>query len=85
MKAFYDLFHAMASGGTATLNLNTGNFSKIEISLPKEEILKDFHSEVEPLFDKIYTNQEQICTLEKLRDTLLPKLMSGEVRIANHG
>ncbi len=81
MKSSYDLLHAMASGGTATLNLNTGNFSKIEIPLPKEEMLKEFHNEVEPLFDKIYTNQTQIRTLEKLRDTLLPKMMSGEVKV----
>jgi type I restriction enzyme S subunit len=36
---------------------------------------------VEPYFDKIFINQIQIRTLEKLRDTLLPKLMSGEVRV----
>jgi len=83
MKDSYDLLHAMASGGTATLNLNTGNFSKINILLPPEELLKEFHNEVEPTFDKIFTNQTQIRTLEQLRDTLLPKLMSGEVRV-NH-
>jgi type I restriction enzyme S subunit len=32
--------------------------------------------------EKIFFNQSQICTLEKLRDTLLPKLMGGEVRVA---
>lgn len=36
---------------------------------------------VEPMFDKIFFNTKQLRTLEKLRDTLLPKLMSGEVRI----
>ena len=81
MKSSYDLLHAMASGGTATLNLNTGNFAKIEIPLPDEKLLKDFHNEIKPLFDKIFYNQTQIRTLEKMRDTLLPKLMSGEVRV----
>lgn len=81
MKFSYDLLHTMASGGTATLNLNTGNFSKIEIPFPKEKLLVQFNSEVEPLFDKIYSNQSQIRTLEKLRNTLLPKLMSGEIRV----
>ncbi len=81
MKASYDLLHAMASGGTATLNLNTSNFSKIKIPLPQEEILLEFHNEVEPLFDKIYLNQKNIKTLENLRDTLLPKLMSGEIKV----
>ncbi|MGA1846522.1 restriction endonuclease subunit S [Deferribacter abyssi] len=81
MKYLKSLLVAMASGGTTTLNLNTGDFSKITIPLPEENILKIFHNLVEPLFDKILINQQQIRTLEKLRDTLLPKLMSGEVRV----
>jgi len=81
MKNSKNLLTAMASGGTATLNLNTGNFSKIEVPLPEENILKKFHNIIEPLFDKIFVNQQQIRTLEQLRNTLLPKLMSGEVRV----
>lgn len=72
---------AMASGGTATDNLNTGDFSNIEIQVPPSEVTSGFHSVVNPLFDKILSNQIQIRTLESLRDTLLPKLMSGEVRV----
>lgn len=81
MKNSSHLLIAMASGGTATLNLNTSNFSKIEVTLPNENILTNFHIIVEPMFDKIFFNTKQLRTLEKLRDTLLPKLMSGEVRI----
>jgi type I restriction enzyme S subunit len=81
MKDIKDLLIAMASGGTTTLNLNTKDFSNIKIPLPEENILKTFHSIVEPIFDKILYNQFQIRTLEQLRDTLLPKLMSGEVMV----
>ena len=81
MKSYNDLLHSMASGGTATLNLNTGNFSKIPVPYPGDKFLVDFQVQVEPFFDKIFTNQSQIRTLEKLRDALLPKLMSGEVRV----
>jgi type I restriction enzyme S subunit len=81
MRSSYDLLHSMASGGTATLNLNTGDFSKISVLYPDQPVLETFHREIEPLFDKIFFNQSQIRTLEKLRDTLLPKLMSGEVRV----
>lgn len=81
MKSSYDLLHAMASGGTATLNLNTGDFSKMEVLKPDDEILKNFHEIIEPTFDKIFINSKQIQTLENLRDTLLPKLLSGEVRV----
>jgi|26BtaG_2_1085354.scaffolds.fasta_scaffold00083_24 type I restriction enzyme S subunit len=81
MKNIYDLLQAMASGGTATLNLNTGNFSKIKLPLPNNKRLDNFNEIAIPLFDKIFKNQNQIRTLENLRDTLLPKLMSGEVRV----
>jgi type I restriction enzyme S subunit len=39
--------------------------------------------QIQPLFEKIIFNQGQIRTLTQLRDTLLPKLMSGEVRVRN--
>lgn len=81
MKNSYDLLHAMASGGTATLNLNTGNFSKIPVLQPDEETIEKFNEIVSPKFDKIFENQTQIRTLTALRDTLLPKFMSGEVRV----
>ncbi len=81
MLTMKDELLAMASGGTATDNLNTGEFSNIDILFPKEETLLNFHQEVEPLFDKIFENQIQIRTLTQLRDTLLPKLMSGEIRL----
>lgn len=74
MKSYNDLLHSMASGGTATLNLNTGNFSKTPVLYPGDKFLVDFQVQVEPFFDKIFTNQSQIRTLEKLRDTLLPNV-----------
>jgi type I restriction enzyme, S subunit len=81
MKLSYELLNAMASGGTATFNLNTGDFSNIPITYPGKDKLMIFQGQIEPIFDKIFYNQSQIRTLEKLRDTLLPKLMSGEVRV----
>ncbi len=81
MKLSKDLLEAMASGGTATMNLNTGNFAKIMLPTTDETLLLKFSKKVEPLFDKIFFNQSQIRTLENLRDTLLPKLMSGTVRV----
>ena len=82
MTLSYELLHSMASGGTATFNLNTGNFAKIEIIKPSSMVLEEFHHLVEPEFNKIFSNQKQICTLQSLRDTLLSKLMSGEIRVA---
>lgn len=46
----------------------------------KQEIMIEFHKKVTLYFEKVKSNQIQIRTLTQLRDTLLPKLMSGEVR-----
>jgi type I restriction enzyme S subunit len=81
MLGMYDELHNLASGGTATLNLNTGDFSRIKIAKPDDETLLQFNNAIIPLFTKIRCNVRQIQTLENLRDTLLPKLMSGEVRV----
>jgi type I restriction enzyme S subunit len=54
---------------------------QIFIPRPPDEVLLSFNNKVKPLFTKIQFNTSQIQTLEKLRDTLLPKLMSGEVRV----
>ena len=83
MNSMYDELHAMASGGTATLNLNTSNFAKITVPYVDDNYLINFNEATKPLFDKVYNNQTQIRTLTALRDTLLPKLMSGEVRVEN--
>ena len=81
MRNMTDDLFARASGGTATDNLNTGDFSSIEISTPTDNIIHKFDGIVRDYFEKIYTNQIQIRVLTRLRDTLLPKLMNGEVRI----
>jgi type I restriction enzyme S subunit len=81
MRNMTDDLFARASGGTATDNLNTGDFTRIEISMPPENIIHKYDDLVKDYFDKIFINQIQIRILSRLRDTLLPKLMSGEVRV----
>jgi type I restriction enzyme S subunit len=62
-----------------TITNNT--FKGMEMSIPPEIDIQAFENKIEPYFLKILNNQFQIDTLEKLRDTLLPKLMSGEVKV----
>jgi len=81
LRLLKDELENMASGGTATPNLNTGDFSRIEILSPCDSLLKNFDNKVRSLFEKINSNQAQISTLEKFRDTLLPKLMTGEIKV----
>lgn len=72
---------AIGSGWSATLNINTWVFSNIDIIIPDEQILKKYHEKISPMFEKILSNLFQIQSLSKIRDTLLPRLMSGEVRV----
>lgn len=68
--------------GSVFTNLKTDILKDFEAPLPDDDILKAFDNVVKPIFSKIYNNSLQIQSLSKTRDTLLPKLMSGEVRVA---
>jgi len=73
-----EVFH----GGTSVWYLHTKSFKdSYKIPLPPLPILQRFHSLVEPLFQKIILNQKQIMTLRKIRDTLLPLLVFGKLRV----
>lgn len=75
-------FHDLASGGSATLNMNTSTFSKVELVRPTADVLEAFHKTVGGLMEKMLANQLENSTLSELRDTLLPKLLSGEIELA---
>lgn len=76
-----ELLKNMGRGGTTTLNVNTKSFSNIRLLIPSETALEQFHGIVEGLFKKIELNMHESRTLSTLRDTLLPRLMSGEIEI----
>ncbi|MWV64488.1 hypothetical protein GRS48_06570 [Halorubrum sp. JWXQ-INN 858] len=62
-----------------TINMNT--LREQEVVIPPEEERFEFNSNVEPTLELIKQNQEESKSLRQLRDTLLPKLMSGEIRV----
>jgi len=66
--------------GSAQQNISQLLIKQLPIPTCREKI-RDFHLVTEPQFIKIKSNIRQIQNLEKLRDSLLPKLMSGEVRV----
>lgn len=66
--------------GSAQQNISQILLKELEISSDIQLIMK-YHNMVEPLFNKVKSNINQILTLTKLRDTLLPKLMIGEIRV----
>ncbi len=69
------------AGGSAQQNISQELIKDVEIPNSIEKI-KNYHKIVEPYFQKIKSNQTQIRILTQTRDTLLPKLMSGEVRVS---
>ncbi|MFO5474073.1 MAG: restriction endonuclease subunit S, partial [Dolichospermum sp.] len=71
----------LAGGGSAVPILNKGHFSNIEILIPDIYLLKQFDNFSNTFTKKIYENDEESHILATLRDTLLPKLMSGEIRV----
>lgn len=77
LKSKSEMLKTMASGGSATPNLNKGHFESIKIKLPPTELLEQFQSETESLLDTVDENTRQIQTLTTLRDTLLPRLING--------
>jgi type I restriction enzyme S subunit len=69
--------------GSAQPHVYPSHIMEIEmLNYPKSKI-DEFEKKVTSMFQKIKSNTTQIKTLQQLRDTLLPKLMSGEVRVDN--
>lgn len=81
MKNNEEFLKNMGRGGTTTLNVNTRSFSNIRLLIPSEIALEQFHRVVEGLFKKIELNLHESRALSLLRDTLLPRLMSGELEV----
>ena len=71
------------AGGTTFAEISKTNFRGIPILVPSQKIIDAYSRDVKDLYNQITSRIENINTLAKLRDTLLPKLMSGELRIAD--
>ena len=69
------------NNGSAVPSMTTEILSKIRLVIPSKNIFDNFESLVAPSFDKIGSCNKEICKLSNLRDTLLPKLLSGELSI----
>ena len=80
LKFHRDNFNNLANWA-AQQNLNVSLVKNYEIPIPDQETLNQFDLVIKPLFNKIRANSEQIQSLSATRDLLLPKLMSGEVRV----
>jgi len=75
-------FSSLNTGSTQPL-ITQGDLKSIEIIIPNKSFLKEFEKVSTSFFEKIKNNNLAIQSLTKTRDTLLPKLMSGQVRVNN--
>ena len=69
-------------GGSAQPKFNKTDFKSLPVILPPQDILLKFHEAVCPMFEMIEVNQTENRQLAALRDSILPKLMSGEIDVS---
>ena len=74
-------FDTLGSTSSIVTAVNTALIKDIEVTIPNTELVEKFTDITYSMFNKIRDNQIQIQTLQSMRDTLLPKLISGEVRL----
>lgn len=68
--------------GTVFGSINRSALNDMPIDIPSEEAIAAFEAVVHPMDDMIRSNYEENCRLQELRDSLLPRLMSGEVDVS---
>lgn len=71
------------AGGSTTYNINKNTFENIQVPYLNKELIIEYDKKVRPMFEKIKSNQISNDTLSQLRDTLLPRLMNGEIDLDN--
>ena len=75
-------FKLIAKDKAVTMgHIKRGDLEKAEVIIPNRYSLVEMNAQIEPLYQSIINNRLQIAELETLRDALLPRLMSGELKI----
>ena len=73
----------IAGTGTTQQQLTVPDFRKTEIVVPDKTIMSAFTEAVTPIFEQIWVNEDENIKLAEIRDSLLPKLMSGELDVSS--
>ena len=76
-------YQTMGSTSSIATAVNSKIIKSMPFVVPTDDEITEFHSLVTPMFAKIKANQAEIRNLSALRDTLLPKLMSGELDVSD--
>lgn len=80
LKKQLDVFNGE---GTIFGSINGNSLNEIPLLIPPSEKLDEFEALVSPMDAFIRNNYDEICRLEQLRDSLLPKLMAGELDVSD--
>ena len=83
MQTLSETINKLGQSGSTIVNLNKTQFGKIPVPIPSEQVLCNFDTLCKPLFEMILSNQKENIKLANLRDTLLPKLMAGELDVSD--
>jgi len=78
---FRDHAEGCLAGSSGRQRVDVDHLKNYKIKIPSRKVIGEFNAFAESVVSKLHSNALQIRTLEKLRDNLLPKLMSGEVRV----
>jgi type I restriction enzyme S subunit len=80
--AFFNRFEKLVTGTSSShQRVKQSSFLAMKIIVPPTRVIRTFTDLVQPIYQKIAYNRDESCTLAELRDTLLPKLISGELRV----
>ena len=82
METLSVIINNLGQSGSTIVNLNKAQFGKIAVVIPSIETMKSFDEIVSPMFESILSNQKENIKLAELRDSLLPRLMSGKLDIS---
>jgi len=82
LNSLENIFKGFEGEGTVFGSINKTNFENIEMTIADDEIVSKFEDAIKPIDDRIYTNSIEVKILTQIRDSLLPKLMSGKIRVA---
>ena len=74
---------ASLNAGSAVPSMTTNILNAMQLHIPDDKTLKQFEDVVSPMYKAIQENNQQSASLASLRDTLLPKLMSGELDVSD--
>ena len=80
IRSFKDKIKRIANGSTF-MEVSKKNFKELDIVVPPSNWIEKFDQHIEPIIENVYKIEQQNQILSNLRDTLLPKLMSGEIRV----